>query len=209
MTELSKLTLNDNDVSTLQDFLHKGTQGISSVPDLVKAVINLGSWRERVVQRTGEIVRFKSFTEFITTDWPEGLGESIDTLRDIIELSKDKAILQSFDDEVRGQHGGNHGNQYTSGKGYNITLATDSKAKKGTSPEAALRRLRKDRPDVHQRVIAGELSPHAGMIEAGFRKRTAQIPIDPEKAAVTLARHFTPDELRVLVSALAEMIDWK
>ena len=44
----------------------------------------------------------------------------------------------------------------------------------GNSRAAALRRLRKDRPDIHARVLAGELSPHAGMIEAGFRKRPAR-----------------------------------
>ena len=41
----------------------------------------------------------------------------------------------------------------------------------GNSRAAFLRRLRKDRPDLHARVLAGELSPHAGMIEAGFRKK--------------------------------------
>jgi len=41
----------------------------------------------------------------------------------------------------------------------------------GNSRAAFLRRLRKDRPDIHARVLAGELSPYAGMIEAGFRKR--------------------------------------
>ena len=41
----------------------------------------------------------------------------------------------------------------------------------GTSTEAFLRRLDKDRPDIHARVLAGELSAHAGMIEAGFRKK--------------------------------------
>ena len=35
----------------------------------------------------------------------------------------------------------------------------------------AHRRLRKDRPDIHARVLAGEISAHAGMIEAGFRKK--------------------------------------
>jgi hypothetical protein len=44
----------------------------------------------------------------------------------------------------------------------------------GTSAAAFLRRLRKDRPDIHARVLAGELSPHAGMIEAGFRKKREQ-----------------------------------
>jgi hypothetical protein len=43
----------------------------------------------------------------------------------------------------------------------------------GTPRAAALRRLRKDRPDVDARVLAGELSAHAGMIEAGFRKKAA------------------------------------
>ena len=33
-----------------------------------------------------------------------------------------------------------------------------SKAPTGTSESAALRRLRKDRPDLHARVLAGELS---------------------------------------------------
>jgi hypothetical protein len=41
----------------------------------------------------------------------------------------------------------------------------------GNSAAAAIRRLRKDRSDIHARVLAGELSPHAGMIEAGFRKK--------------------------------------
>ena len=44
----------------------------------------------------------------------------------------------------------------------------------GNSRAAFLRRLRKARPDIHARVLAGELSPHAGMIEAGFRKKPVQ-----------------------------------
>ena len=41
----------------------------------------------------------------------------------------------------------------------------------GNSRAAFLRRLRKDRPDIHGRVLAGELSAYAGMVEAGFRKK--------------------------------------
>jgi hypothetical protein len=43
----------------------------------------------------------------------------------------------------------------------------------GNSRAAFLRRLREGRPDIHARVLAGELSPHAGMIGAGFRKADA------------------------------------
>jgi hypothetical protein len=44
----------------------------------------------------------------------------------------------------------------------------------GNSRAAFLRRLRKDRPDIHARVLAGEITAHAGMIEAGFRKKPRQ-----------------------------------
>lgn len=54
----------------------------------------------------------------------------------------------------------------------------------GTSAAAALRRLRKDRPDIHERVLAGELSPHAGMIEAGFRKKRPSKKLTPFDRAV-------------------------
>ena len=43
----------------------------------------------------------------------------------------------------------------------------------------AIRRLRKDRPDIHARVLAGEITPHAGMIEAGFRKKRIGIKLTP------------------------------
>jgi hypothetical protein len=41
----------------------------------------------------------------------------------------------------------------------------------GNSRAAFLRRLRKDRPDIHARVLAGDISSFAGMVEAGFRSR--------------------------------------
>ena len=45
----------------------------------------------------------------------------------------------------------------------------------GNSRAAFLRRLRKDRPDIHTRVLAGELSPFGGMVEAGFRRVMRQV----------------------------------
>jgi hypothetical protein len=62
-------------------------------------------------------------------------------------------------------------NQYSEGL-HNI----QGQAPTGTSKSRALRKLRTDAPEIHTRVIAGEISPHAGMVEAGFRKRTATIP---------------------------------
>jgi hypothetical protein len=46
--------------------------------------------------------------------------------------------------------------------------------------EAAIRTLSKRRPDIHARVLAGEITPHGGMVEAGFRRRKPrkQSPLD-------------------------------
>jgi len=54
----------------------------------------------------------------------------------------------------------------------------------GNSTEAVLRRLRKDRLDLHTRVMAGELSAHAAMIEAGFRKRQQRPKLTPVARAL-------------------------
>lgn len=50
-------------------------------------------------------------------------------------------------------------------------IVTDSRPEGNTSAKA-LRRLRKSAPALHADVIAGKLSPHGAMIQAGFRKRT-------------------------------------
>lgn len=55
---------------------------------------------------------------------------------------------------------------------------------RGTAAAYAHARLRKDRPDIHARVLNGEISPHAGMIEAGYRKPKAsrRTPLQRAKA---------------------------
>ncbi len=60
----------------------------------------------------------------------------------------------------------------------NIHSDSSNSRPSGTSQTAALRRLRKDRPDLHAQVLAGDLTPHAAMVVAGFRKRTATVPAE-------------------------------
>lgn len=52
------------------------------------------------------------------------------------------------------------------------SVTTLSRSERGAAYAHA--RLRKDRPDIHARVLAGEISPHAAMVEAGFRKRVVR-----------------------------------
>jgi len=78
---------------------------------------------------------------------------------------------------------------------YNIHEVPIEERPSGTSAKQALRRLRNQRPDLHSQVLAGEKSPHAAMIEAGFRKRSITVPLDVSDAARILARHFDVTEL--------------
>jgi hypothetical protein len=50
----------------------------------------------------------------------------------------------------------------------------------GTSATYALSRLKRDRPDLAEEVVAGRKSANAAAIEAGFRKRTITVPDDME-----------------------------
>lgn len=79
----------------------------------------------------------------------------------------------------------------------------------GTSAAKALRRLRKDRPDLHAEVLNGRLSAHGAAVQAGFRPRTTTVPVDnPDRLAAALRRNIPADVLaeviRILVLGSAE-----
>lgn len=92
-------------------------------------------------------------------------------------------------------------NQYVrSDGGDNNVMSTE---RQGNDPEYAIRRLKRDRPDLAEQVLAGEISPHRAAIAAGFRKKTITVAIDdPERIAATLRRHLTPEQVAALKEAL-------
>ena len=77
----------------------------------------------------------------------------------------------------------------------------------GNRAAYAHHRLRRDRPDIHARVLAGELSPHAGMIEAGFRKKTGRRKLTLLDRVQKLLPKLTATELRQLRLDLNRMLD--
>jgi hypothetical protein len=59
---------------------------------------------------------------------------------------------------------------------------------KGNAREVLLRKLRRDRPELHNLVLNGELSPFAAAVAAGFRKRPGRQPkrrVDPSDITAT------------------------
>lgn len=72
----------------------------------------------------------------------------------------------------------------------------------GNSRQYALRRLRKAAPKIHARVLAGEISAHAGMVEAGFRGRPTSLDL------LTRAWAKASADKRRAVTVLLEDEEW-
>jgi hypothetical protein len=74
------------------------------------------------------------------------------------------------------------------GRGHKRVDNINSFTEGGTDPTYILRRLKRDRPELAEKVISGEMKAHAAAIEAGFRKRTVSIPLEPRQSHETSRR---------------------
>lgn len=175
---------NDVIVSALSGSLREGKTSLTQAPKLLKKILKEGRWKKRVITQTGQSVEFERFEDFVTAEPLEGLGLTVDMIRRI--CGDDIEALDLLDKALRGKQGAPTGKRKDKNN-YNII---DYSKSVGTSRAYALSKLRKSNPDLHAKVIAGELSPNEAMIKAGFRVKTITIPLEPKKAAQALARHF-------------------
>ena len=101
--------------------------------------------------------------------------------------------MDLLDRAIQGKHGGDHSK---------IDIVNLAPVPDGTSEAYALRRLRKDRPDLHAQVLAGELSAHRAAVQAGFRPATVTVRVDdPQRAVATVRRYFTRDQIDAALDA--------
>jgi hypothetical protein len=173
-----------------------GGHGLCDFPELLLQIIRTEAWRDFVLDDGRPGKASGSYAAFITEYPPDGLGGKPEI---VARLLKDhREALDAHDQALKRPHGGPR----VKGKVDNINLAQPD----GTSETHALRRLRKDQPELHADVLAGRLSAHAAMVQAGYRKRTVSVPVtDPEAAARSLRRHMTAEHLARLHELLGDM----
>jgi hypothetical protein len=177
-------------VKLLKQALRHGSADLASVPGMLVLVIRQRMWEERSDPNSGRIYRHESFAEFVTS--PQGLNTDAITLEKVCwDYPEARQLLT----EALKRSGG---------RPLKTVDNVHSSRPAGNTEAAALRRLRKDRPDLLKRVIGGEMSAYRAMIEAGFRKPTASIPIGtPEAAMRALLRRFSEAELRSALDGLS------
>ena len=191
---MDKLREADAVVDALGKTMRSGEAGLKVVPALLVRLIDEDLWRDRVIVKTGERVAFDRFTDFVTTEPLEGLGADLPILRRL--CCGNPEALDAIDRVTQNANGGD---RRSANRLYNVQ--TDAPA--GNSAARSLRKLRNQAPTLHQRVLDGELSPHAAMVEAGFRKKTMTIPADVDGIARAIMRRFDPDEIAEIIALLS------
>jgi hypothetical protein len=184
MSQVDESVRNGNVIHSLTYSFAHGIANINNVPSLVLRVIKEDMWQHFVVQSTEEEVHYQYFEEFVEAPTPRGLETTMETLRNL--CCKDDEVRSELTKVTKRPDGNPIGNnQHTEdeeGTLYNIQGSSKEKAPTGTSKDAGLRRLSKDRPDLHQKVVDGEMSVHAACTDAGFRKKPC--PVTTAKKAV-------------------------
>ena len=183
-------------VESLGSALRSGEHGLTTAPKLLLRTLREGSWREFVTQR-GEQVRHEQFDQFVTTPPLKGLGATphlVDKIVEAIEDDAERAAAQDLLDAAR---------KRPTGRPKGSVSNSNTSRPTGTTQAAALRRLRKDAPELHAEVLAGRLSAHAAMVQAGFRRKTVSVPVDtPEAVAKALRKNLKPEDIAALVKLL-------
>jgi hypothetical protein len=177
---------------------------LNHVPQTTREVLTTGAWRERF--EMGRRIQFDSFVDFITAPTSKGgCGWEPNKVTELLRKSGDDEACRMWETAIKareidartpdlrsvGQHG-----KYSDKEG--------SATFHGRGSDYALARLRKDRPDIHARVLAGELSAHAGMIEAGFRKKRPSRKLTMLQKIWRMISKLSESEFEELIQGLVE-----
>jgi len=167
-----------------------GTGSLDNFPGLLRRVLTENMWRE-FLHPNGEVIRYERFTDFVTAGPPAGVGTTVGMVRKVV--SDDLELLDLLDQAVRNPHGGDRRSDDA------INVDNVNVGPTGNAKDQALRRLRKDAPELNTDVLAGLLSPHGAMVKAGLRPRTFTVRADDAASiARTLTRQLEPEVLNLL-----------
>jgi hypothetical protein len=120
---------------------------------------------------------FSSWEDYVQYPEPNGLGMAAESVKAVLEELNDAALLG----DVLGQHGGDHGNQYTGGKRQvgNTKLASDG----GMTADYIAARLNRDgHAELAAKVRSHKMAADAAAKEVGYRKKLS--PFDQLKKLI-------------------------
>lgn len=207
------------------DTLTRYSKGIDDRFDLFATylveAIELRVWEGGWMDELSGVQYAESFRQFIELEPPKGIGYSLTKMYAILKgpsgIDKDaKAALdlmvaechregidvaaQCAIDERAGLPAAMTAQEAGAMKGKEACTNSTSSRNSATH---TLKRLKRDNPELAERVVNGELSANAAAIEAGFRKPTITLQsTNPVRAAETIHAKFGPEFAHALKEAL-------
>jgi hypothetical protein len=157
--------------------------------------------RKAVEERAWEVEGFRSFHSYMTT--PEtsgGLDMAEDKLMDAARLADIESLVrQLLLEEIPAamMHGDGPGRGHTEKR----LRGTKSFLPESDTSDRVVARLRRDDPELAERVVRGEVTANAAAQEKGWRKPRIVL-TSPESVARALRRHMSADALARLVLLL-------
>ena len=201
---MSNLVDNGAVIAALGSAVAHGNENVAQIPALLVQIVDDDRWRH-FITKMGEEVTYTRFEDFAKEPPTAGLGISVEVLARLVQ--DDPVAVGALERAMQKPDGNPTGkNQHTAPVGTvdNIHSSTIERPS-GTSEAATVRRLRKDRPDLHAKYLANEISANAAAILAGFRPKTFTVRADkPESIAATLRRQLSPEVLALVAKYLAE-----
>jgi hypothetical protein len=194
-------------VSSAFAALHRDGGSPRGALDLLYVIVHNESWRRVETQGGGH---HDTFTEFVETGQPFGLGVKTEELRklvalrhpgeDVVEIADRMSWLRGrvdslLDEAIRpaAEHG-------AVGRGRVRVRGTHSNS---DTRERAVRRLKRDAPELAAKVAEGAVTANAAAKEMGWR-RPRIVVSTPEKVALSLRRTMPPEDIARLVAILGE-----
>lgn len=154
----------------------------AEIPILLAEIYKRGIWKEITVPNRGA-VRYGNFATFMVEDLRLDIAVVLRMARTVPRT--EAVLIRALRDAPGGDQRSAAAADTT--KVNNVIL---DRLDQGNSRGNALKRLQTQRPDLHRAVLAGHLTPHAAMIEAGFRPRSFSVPDDPARALAILIRRY-------------------
>lgn len=180
--------------------IRSGSMGLKAFPGMLLTFLRENAWKERYIPQIDKLVKFERFIEYVETPPLDGLGATYQLLLDLCQENIE--ARQALDDAVIGTHGGDKKSAEI--KCMNHTLDSNSPPSHHLQSKL-LRRLRRDFPELHAQVIAGQKTITAAAVEAGIYPKRISVNLrDAESAAQSIVNNAGPEYARQLADALRQ-----
>jgi len=178
-------------ISNLQSMLREFSHVSDSVPHGIKIILQENLWQERE-PAPGKLNKktFKNFKEFCEASTPFGLNTPFEYVLNICKPYND--VLDLIDEANNKEAVQGRRNDLKDNFVNNINEVRPQ----GTTKASGLRRLRKDRKDLHEKVLDNDMTVNEAMIAAGFRKKMISMPKgqDVQRWIDVIIRDFSEED---------------